>query len=108
MQKKIENFFFGFEIIAFELVALNTRFYWQNILVIGRQYANKDSEDFKHFEKRVFGDDFLSEWSKNITKILLCGFKQCVLPFNMLTVHKCSDTMAFWVFKELRFFQSVI
>ena len=34
MQKKIQKSFVGIEIIAFELVALNTRFYWQNILVI--------------------------------------------------------------------------
>ena len=27
MQKKIKQIFFGFEIIAFELVVLNTRFY---------------------------------------------------------------------------------
>ena len=39
MQKKIEKFNSGSEIIAFELVALNTRFYLENILVIGCQYA---------------------------------------------------------------------
>ena len=31
MQKKIEQILFDFEIIAFELVALNTRFYWETI-----------------------------------------------------------------------------
>ena len=49
MQKKFEKFFFGFEIIAFESVALNTRSSLENILVIGCQYANKDSEDFRYF-----------------------------------------------------------
>ena len=49
MQKKIEKIFFDFEIIAFELVALNTRFYWENILVIGCHYANKESQDFIYF-----------------------------------------------------------
>ena len=29
MQKKVENIFFDIEIIAFELFALNTRFYWE-------------------------------------------------------------------------------
>ena len=43
MQKKNQKIIFGFEIIAFELVALNTRFYWDNILVIGSHYANKES-----------------------------------------------------------------
>ena len=33
--------FLDFEIIAFELVLLNTRFYWERILVIGRQYVSK-------------------------------------------------------------------
>ena len=49
MEKKIEKIFFGSEIIAFELVALNTRFYWENILVIGCQYGKKESQDFTHF-----------------------------------------------------------
>ena len=39
MQKRILKIYFDFEIIAFELVALNTRIYWENILVIGCQYA---------------------------------------------------------------------
>ena len=49
MEKQIQKMFFGFEIIAFELVALNTRFYWENILVIGSHYANKESQDFRYF-----------------------------------------------------------
>ena len=53
MEKNIEKWFFGFEIIAFELVALNTRFYWENILVIGSHYANKESQDFRYFLKSV-------------------------------------------------------
>ena len=47
MQKKIEKFFFDFKIIAFELVALNTRFYWETILFIGCQYVNKHSQNFR-------------------------------------------------------------
>ena len=41
MQKKIEKIFFDSDIIASEFVALNTRFYWEIILVIGFQYVNK-------------------------------------------------------------------
>ena len=49
MQKKLQKMFSGFEMIAFELVALNTRFYWENILVIVYHYPNKESEDFIYF-----------------------------------------------------------
>ena len=49
MQKKIRKSFFGFEITVFELVALNIRFYWENILVIRCQYGKKESQDFRHF-----------------------------------------------------------
>ena len=49
MQKKIQKTFFDLEIVAFELVALNTRFYWERMLVIGCQYVNKQSEDFIYY-----------------------------------------------------------
>ena len=49
MQKKIQKIFLDFEIIAFELVALDTRFYWERILVIGCQYVNKQSQDYRYF-----------------------------------------------------------
>ena len=41
MQKKIQKTFFDFEIIAFELVALDTHFYWEKILFIGCQYVKE-------------------------------------------------------------------
>ena len=47
MQKKIEKIFFDFYIIAFELVALNTAFYWERMLFIGCQYINKQSQDVR-------------------------------------------------------------
>ena len=47
MQKKIDEIFFDLEIFAFELVALNTRFYCEAILVIGCQYVNKQSQNFR-------------------------------------------------------------
>ena len=49
MQKKIEKIFFDLEIIAFELVALNTCFYLERIVVIGHQYVNKQSQDFRYY-----------------------------------------------------------
>ena len=49
MQKKIQNIFFDIEIIAFELFSLNTRFYWDSILVIGCQYVDKQSQGFWYF-----------------------------------------------------------
>ena len=48
MHKKIEQIFFDFEIIAFELVQLDIRFYWERVFVIGCQYVNKQSQDFKY------------------------------------------------------------
>ena len=47
MQKEIEKIFFGFEVIAFELASLNTRFYWERILVNGFQYVNNQSQDHR-------------------------------------------------------------
>ena len=59
MQTEIQKNNCYFEIIGFKLVALNTRFYSENILVIGCQYANKECPDFRYLRKRVFGADFL-------------------------------------------------
>ena len=93
--KKIYKIFFDLEIIAFELVALNTRFEWERILVIGCQFVRKQSQDFRYYQDRIFRDDFVSEWSRNMTETLPCRHKQCFRPCNMLTVHKCSDTRVF-------------
>ena len=49
MKKQIEKMLFYFEIIAFELVPLDTRFYWERILVIGCQYVNKQSQDLRYY-----------------------------------------------------------
>ena len=59
MQKKVHKIFFDFEIIAFEFIALNTPFYWLIVLVIGCQYVNKQSQDFRYYLKRIFGADLL-------------------------------------------------
>ena len=49
MQKKIQKILFDFQIISFELVALDTRFYFGRILVIGCQYVKKQSQDFRYY-----------------------------------------------------------
>ena len=41
MQKNIQQIFLDLDLIAFELVALNTRFCSERILVICCQYVNK-------------------------------------------------------------------
>ena len=48
MEQEIEKSVLTVEIIAFELVALNTRFYEENILVIEIHYANKESQDLRY------------------------------------------------------------
>ena len=48
MEEKNNQIFFDFQIIAFELVALNMYFYWERILVIGCQYVNKQSQDSRY------------------------------------------------------------
>ena len=49
MQKKIEKIFFDFEKIAFDLVPLDTGFYWERILLIGCEYVNKQSQNFRYY-----------------------------------------------------------
>ena len=59
MEKKIEKILYDFEIIAFELVAVDTGFYWERILVIGCEYVNKQSQDFRYYQNRIFWAGFL-------------------------------------------------
>ena len=49
MQKNAEEMFLISDIIAFEMVALNTHFYRERILVIGSQYVNKHSQVFRYY-----------------------------------------------------------
>ena len=49
MQEKLYKILFDFEIIAFELVALNLRFYWETIPFIECQYVKKMPQDFRHY-----------------------------------------------------------
>ena len=48
-RKKIGKIFFDCEVNLFELVALNTRFGGERILVVGCQYVNKQSQDFRYY-----------------------------------------------------------
>ena len=59
--KKFQKNFFDLEIIAFELVALNTSFYWERMFVSGCEYINKQSQDFRYYYNGIFGADFLPE-----------------------------------------------
>ena len=49
MQKKIQKIFFDFEIILFELVALDIRFYWERILGIEFIYVNKQCQYIRYY-----------------------------------------------------------
>ena len=49
MEEGSEKNIIDFEIIAFQFVVFNTRFYWENILVIGCHYGKKESQDFRYF-----------------------------------------------------------
>ena len=48
-RKKIERICFDLEVITFELVVLNSRFYWETILVIMCQYVKKQSQDLMYY-----------------------------------------------------------
>ena len=49
MQTESEKVFLVLEIIEFELVVIITNFYRERILVIGSQYVNKESHDFRYY-----------------------------------------------------------
>ena len=68
MQKKIEKMFCNFEIIAIELVALNTLFYWERILFIRGQYVEKQSQEFQTLLKSNFSSSFSLRLIKNNNK----------------------------------------
>ena len=61
MQKNIKKIFSVLEIISFELVALRTHFYKERIILIGSQYINKQSQDFRYYSKRMSRTEVLSE-----------------------------------------------
>ena len=90
------EYILGLKIISLELAAINPHFYRHRIFVIGIQYVTKQSQShFRYYYDRIFQNEVLSEWSKNMTQILPCRFQQCFGPSNMLIVHNISDTGLF-------------
>ena len=63
MQKEVQKIFCDFKIIAFELVALNTRFYWERILVIRCKYLN--SLKISDTSKKEFLERIFFQWDQN-------------------------------------------
>ena len=59
MQRKIEQIFLDLEIIAFELVAFNTRFYSERIFLIWCQYVKKEPQGCRYYQSRIFRADIL-------------------------------------------------
>ena len=49
IERKIKKLFFDMKKTAFELVVLNTRVFWERILVIRCQYVKKMSHDFRYY-----------------------------------------------------------
>ena len=75
----------------------------ERILVIGSRYVNRQSQDFRYYWKSILRTQFLAERSKSMRKLLPCRCEQCFWPFNMLTVHKCSDMGLFRHFRNHAF-----
>ena len=92
MQKKVQKIFLDFEIIAFELVALNTRLYWERILVIGCQYVKLYSFKITDTTKtevleRIFFHSDKKNWQK-YCRADSCSVSDrltCSLPTSVLT-----------------------
>ena len=62
VQKKLPKIFFDLEIIAFELVALNTRFYWERYLssgvnILKNSLKNLDTTKIELLELISFQND---------------------------------------------------
>ena len=94
MQQKIQQLIFDFEIITFELLAFNTRFYRETILFIS---VNKliNSLKISDTTKTEFSELISFQSDQKMTKILPCRLKQSFGPLNMLTHHNCSDKRLF-------------
>ena len=92
MQKKIEKIFFDFEIIAFELVVLDTRFYWERILVpavnmLTNSLKISDTTKIEFFQLISFHSD-QKIWKK------YCRADLSNLS-DMLTFHECFEMLLF-------------
>ena len=81
MEKKNQKFFFHLEIIAIELVALNTRLYWERILV-----KLSDTTKTEFFEL-IFLHTDQKMWQKYYRADLSSGLNPltCWLLINVLS-----------------------
>ena len=64
MDKKIEKIFSVSKTISFELVALNTHFYQDWIVMIRGQCVKKHSQDFRYYYDKIFRTETPSGWPK--------------------------------------------
>ena len=80
------------------MVALTSLLYQEIRLVTWSQCVKKKSQDFSRYLDTYFWTSVLSEFPKNIMKLLSSRFQQCFQPFNMLTVLGCTKP---WLFRDL-------
>ena len=91
MHQKVEEIFFDFEIIAFELVTLDTRFYWEEYLSSGvKMLTNilKISATTKtELFELIFFQSSQKIWQKYCPEDLssLADALRCWLSINILT-----------------------
>ena len=81
-RKNSENTF-RFGIAAFEVVALNTRFYWERILVTRVNMLTNSLKIWDITKADIFELIFFESVKETMTIILLWKFNQCLGPFNM-------------------------
>ena len=96
MQENIQKIFFDFEIISFELVALDTLFYWQRILVIECQYVNSlnisDTTKMEYFELILFlkaqkiWQKYWRENLRSVSDLLTCWLSISVLTWRFVGI----------------------
>ena len=96
MQENIQKIFFDFEIIPFELVALDTLFYWQRILVIECQYVNSlnisDTTKMEYFELILFlnaqkiWQKYWRENLRSVSDLLTCWLSISVLTWRFVGI----------------------
>ena len=98
MQKKFQKSFFGFGITAIEFVALNTRFYWENILVIGCHYPNKDLKISYTSKKAFVRLIFFQSDEKISPKHCRANLSSFSHPLN-ISLSKSVLIPVFWAFK---------
>ena len=96
MQENIQKIFFDFEIISFELVALDTLFYWQRILVIECQYVNSlnisNTTKMEYFELILFlnaqkiWQKYWRENLRSVSDLLTCWLSISVLTWRFVGI----------------------